>query len=204
MYYHRPDKIWILFLRAIALTINFLLRPLLILLLPLNSYFERKVSRRLQAEFEQEIRDAMPFLFLDLGAVVVENKGVPFPPPFDGAFVTLEVGALFIRFERGRGNLNVLLAQLNNQSNWRELDVLLGAIADPTHIQRWDIDSLVKVAFELRTHWEQIEQLLRAKQDSSVVVALAEFSKGEEAYRLAYQNELNRRLYDNNSGTGLE
>lgn len=189
------DKLVDLVIRAILETIILLMQPVVILLSPLTSYAGRVLARRDQADFEQAIRDEMPFLFLDLGARVVPNEGVDFPPSFDGAFITLEVGEMLIQFGRGRGDLNVRIAQLKTPTNWMDLEVLLGAIQDIDDIRRCSINSLTKAAFELRSHWDAIGSLLHPAQKANLDVALKDFARKEQIYLAALSKELNRTIY---------
>lgn len=197
MSYPRGSPIIEFVLRPILLLIIFLMRPLCILLSPITSFIEVRLARQDQQKFEQEIRNEMPFLFLDLGATVVPNEGVPFPPPLDGAFVTLRVGLLSIQFVRGRGDLSVRIATLHPRSDWLDLEVLIGAIKNSGEITRYPIGSLVTVASELRSNWQSITTLLHPDQKPNLDIALREFAKTEQIQLLAFERELNRRLYGN-------
>lgn len=83
------------------------------------------VSRKRQRRFASEIRRRLAFLFEEHGAEIIPNEGVPFPEPFDYATVTVAVGALLLRFVRGRGEFRVLVISKSGPRDWRDWKDLL-------------------------------------------------------------------------------
>ena len=73
-------------------------------------WLDRRIARKNQDRFAQDIRTHLSFLFTDHAAEVIPNEGVRFPPSFDGAYVTVAAEALLFRFVRGRGDFGVEVA----------------------------------------------------------------------------------------------
>ena len=168
--------------------------PVRLLLGPPLRILEKRLALKSQREFEQLIRRDAGFLFTRHRAAVVANEGVPFPPPFDGAFVTLRAEDLLIRFEQGRGDFNVRIASSESPHRWTDLDVLISAVATPEEVRRIELRSVFRAGLALQAHWEGLKLALHSKKASEVIL---EFEAREEMHRKAAEKELNRRLYGN-------
>jgi hypothetical protein len=73
-------------------------------------WLDKRMARQNEQRFAEDVRTHLPRLFSEHGAKVIPNEGVPFPPSFDGAYVTVAVGNLRLRFVRGRGDFSVKVA----------------------------------------------------------------------------------------------
>lgn len=83
------------------------------------------MAKKRQRQFASEIRQSLTFLFEEHGAEIIPNEGVPFPPPFDNALVTLAVDGLLLRFVRGHGEFRILVASRSDAQDWRDWKDLL-------------------------------------------------------------------------------
>jgi hypothetical protein len=70
--------------------------------------------------------------FSDHGAEIVPNVGTPFPPSFDGAYVTVVVGNVRLLFVRGRGDFSVNVASIFAPNDWEEFRLVADGVA------KWD------------------------------------------------------------------
>ena len=152
----------------------------------------KRSARKAQAEFESKIRRDAAALFDKHGAVVVPNEGVPFPPSFDYAFVTVRADGVLIRFLRGRGEFNVAVASLERPHEWTELELLIPAIETPDDVRRKSVADAWVASQVLDRHWDVLKKAL---QSDSTRKVLQDFREREETYRKAFERELNRRLY---------
>ncbi len=91
------------------------------------------MARQSEQRFAEDIRTYLAFLFSEHGAKVIPNQGVPFPPSFDGAYVTVAVGNLRLRFVRGRGDFSVRVASAFAPSNWEDFQLVADGIG------QWDM-----------------------------------------------------------------
>ena len=171
--------------------LEFVTFPLRLLFSPLR-LLDRPMARKEQAEFERKIRRDAEALFCKHGAEVVPNEGVPFPPPFDGAFVTVRADGMLIRFEEGRGDFNVRITSVERPQGWTDLELLLAAIETPDDVRRRGVATVFVAGRELDRHWDDLKQALRS---DSVQKTIREFLEREETYFKAYSRELNRHLY---------
>ena len=100
---------------------------------------DRRSARKQEDQLARDIHFALKFLFTDYGGRIVPNRGVPFPPGFDYAFVTVEVHDLLVRFCRGRGELGALVTPTSRPNDWRELTLVLDPLmSEPVHIREGD------------------------------------------------------------------
>jgi hypothetical protein len=174
----------------------FITFPVRLLLAPIFDSWNRQLALRYQAEFEEEIRKEVHFLFSGHHAVVVPNEGVPFPPSFDGAYVTLAVDKFFLRFERGRGDLTAGIASQAMPRTWYDLEVVLGAIRAPEDARRERLPFLSDVDVALRKDWEPLSEVFsRPSLPPEIESAVREITLREGVHCRAASIELNRRLY---------
>lgn len=101
---------------------GFILKPIGLLF----GLLDRPIARRNERQLRLDIAEAMPSLFSEYGGRVVPNEGVPFPPSFDYAFVTVAVGNFLIRFCRGRGELDLARRFRNSPSRFTRTRPCLG------------------------------------------------------------------------------
>jgi tRNA threonylcarbamoyladenosine biosynthesis protein TsaE len=88
------------------------------------------LARRYEKQLARDVHDAMPFLFDEFGGRIVPSLGVPFPPAFDYAFVTVAIENLLIRFCRGRGEFDLQIAAADAPRELRELGLLLDVLGE--------------------------------------------------------------------------
>ena len=119
-------------MNIVPFLVNYLIRPPLTvlgyLLEPVCALFgfsDKQIALRNQGKLEQDIRNSLSFLFDAENGRVVPNQGVPFPPAFDYAFVTVAVDDVIIRFCRGRGDLDIQVAPQNAPNDLHDLSVVL-------------------------------------------------------------------------------
>jgi hypothetical protein len=125
-------------------------------------WLDRRIARKNQDRFTQDVRTHLSFLFTDHGAEVIPNEGVRFPPSFDGAYVTVAAETLLFRFVRGRGDFGVEIASKFAPQNWEDLGLVLEAaerLKGPTGHQPayYRLESLGRV---LQPQFEQLKEAL--------------------------------------------
>jgi hypothetical protein len=124
------------------------------------SWLDRRVARQNQRQFEEDIRTNLAFLFNEYGAKVVPNEGVRFPPGFDGAFVTLGLGVVLLRFSRGRGDFDVKVSSVFAAGRWEDFRLIAEGVSE------WNLSatpkdhqySLESFGPLLRKHLPDLEQ----------------------------------------------
>ena len=126
-------------------------------------WFDKRLARQREQCFAQDIRTYLGFLFLEQGANVIPNEGVPFPPSFDGAYVTVTVavGDLRLRFVRGRGDFSVRVGSAFAPNDWEDFRLVADGVG------RWDMSkpgprNYTLETFEpiLRSRLEHLQQAL--------------------------------------------
>jgi hypothetical protein len=143
------------FLRPLAFFLNFLFAPIGWLLSPLWRRLEESAARQNQAQLEQDIRAAIPFLFREKGAAAVPNQGVSAPHIFDAAYVTVAAGPLLIRFFRIRGDLDIELASAESPNKYSHFESLLADFVDFRQLGL-PIVTLDQVGQLLQTYWPNL------------------------------------------------
>lgn len=94
------------------------------------------LARKRQQQLTEEIHRDLSFLFAENGAQVISEDGLPFPPKFDYAFVTLAVGNIQLRVARGRGDLSVSVASQQSPYDLHELSLLLMVSESSQNLRR--------------------------------------------------------------------
>jgi len=118
------------------------------------------MARQSEQRFAEDIRTYLAFLFSEHGAKVIPNQGVPFPPSFDGAYVTVAVGNLRLRFVRGRGDFSVRVASAFAPSNWEDFQL----VADD--IGQWDMSKPGPRYYTLETFEPVLRSRLEGLQEA--------------------------------------
>src|SRR6266705_3558193 len=92
-------------------------------------WLDKSAARKNQREFAEEIQTQLRFLFRDKEAKIVPNDpDVPFPPSFDGAYVTVETNTIRFQFIRGRGDFTARVSPLSAPTEWEGLELVLATI----------------------------------------------------------------------------
>ncbi len=143
------------FKRVLIFLLMVLVRPVLLVLGAVFKFFfgwmdGSSIARKNQQQFAQEIEGQLKFLFNDHGAKIVPNDpDVPFPPSFDGAYITIATDSVRFRFTQGRGDFLVEVAPLTAPMEWENLELVLATIPDlPIQVgQRdfWYLRTLAKI-----------------------------------------------------------
>ncbi len=93
-------------------------------------WMDKRAAKVNVQRFADEIRINLSFLFTEHGAHIIPNEGVPFPPSFDGAYVTLSVGPIRLRFCRGRGDFSVMVASEFAPQQWEDFRLVAEGISE--------------------------------------------------------------------------
>jgi|SRR5271165_738982 len=125
-------------------------------------WLDRRIARKNQERFAQDVRTHLSFLFTDHAAQVISNEGVRFPPGFDGAYVTVAAETLLFRFARERGDFGVEVASKLAPKNWEDLGLIIEAaerLKGPTEHQPayYRLESLGRI---LQPQFEQLKEAL--------------------------------------------
>lgn len=116
-------------------------------------WLDKRGARQNEQRFAEDIRRYLPFLFVERGAEIIPNEGTPFPPGFDGAYVTVAVGNLRLMFVRGRGDFSVSVASAFAPNDWEEFRLVADGIS------RWDASQSGPQYYTLET----FEPILRSR-----------------------------------------
>src|SRR5450631_35044 len=150
----RPPGLWV------RITIATLRPPLLVLGFVFGNLYklcfgwlDKRVAKQNEQRFAQDIRTYLAFLFSEHGAKVIPNEGVPFPPGFDGAYVTVAVGNLRLMFIRGRGDFSVRVASAFAPNDWEDFQLVADGIG------QWDMSKVGPRYYTLET----FEHVLRSR-----------------------------------------
>jgi hypothetical protein len=125
-------------------------------------WLDRRIARKNQDRFAQDVRTHLSFLFTDHAAQVIPNEGVRFPPAFDGAYVTVAAETLLFRFARGRGDFGVEVASKFAPTTWEDLGLVIeaaGRLKGPAEHQPayYRLESLSRI---LQPQFEQLKGAL--------------------------------------------
>ncbi len=118
-------------------------------------WLDTSLARQHEERFREEIRIQLRFLFDDHAARVIANEGCPFPPTFDGAYVTVAVEPLLLRFVRGRGDFSVSVASSFAPQRWLDFQLVADGIA------QWSLTEPRPRAYSL----EDFASMLRPRLD---------------------------------------
>ena len=116
-------------------------------------WLDKRIARQNEQRFAEDVRTHLPRLFSEHGAKVIPNEGVPFPPSFDGAYVTVAVGNLRLRFVRGRGDFSVKVASAFAPNDWEDFQLVADGIG------QWDTSKSRPGYYTLET----FEPVLRSR-----------------------------------------
>jgi hypothetical protein len=119
------------------------------------SWLDGRMARKNEQRFAEDIRACLTFLFSEHGAKIIPNEGVSFPPSFDGAYVTVAVDNLRLRFVRGRGDFSVRVASAFSPNDWEDFRLVADGIA------QWDMSKPEPRYYTL----EAFEPVLRSRLD---------------------------------------
>jgi hypothetical protein len=108
-------------------------------------WLDRRVARQNEQRFADDIRNHLSFLFTEYRAQIIPNEDTRFPPGFDVAYVTVAVGALRLRFGRGRGEFWVSVATEFAPHDWEDFRL----VAD--NIGIWDTSQPRPDSYSLET-----------------------------------------------------
>jgi hypothetical protein len=137
----------------------------------------------------------MPFLSQEQHARIIPNEGVPFPPGFDYAFVTLEVENMLIRFCRGRGELDVYVGSRTRPGDLHELGLVLGLLDKQCDVKRWGILDVWHAATVLESNIDLLKRAFGgAAPDEALMRGLAQVARSDQIAIREAEWEINKRL----------
>ncbi len=136
----------------------------------------------------------MPFLFDEYDARIIPDQRVLFPPGFDYAIITLEIGDLLFRFICGRGDLDIEVASKNTPQEWHDVLLVIRAIEDPDDMRSTSFIFLRDAAVVLRKKIPLIQEAFSAPRFTEIKQHLANHAKSARAVAKQLENEINRRL----------
>jgi hypothetical protein len=171
--------------------LRFILKPMGLLL----GLLDRLLARREERKLRLDIAEAMPFLFQELHARVIPNEGVPFPPGFDYAFVTVETENMLIRFCRGRGEFDVHVGSRTRPRDFHKLGLVLSLLDKQREANRSGIVDVQQAAQILETHIDLLRRALGGEAaDETLVCALAQVAASDRIAMREAEWEINKQL----------
>ena len=121
---------------------------------------QRIAQRPNEQRFADDIRSHLSFLFTEHAAQIIPNQGTPFPPSFDGAYVTVAVGAVQLRFVRGRGDFSVSVASEFAPQHWEDVRLVADDIGE------WDTSKSRRYSYSLETFDSVLRPRLAGLQEA--------------------------------------
>jgi hypothetical protein len=176
--------------RPPLLLLGFILKPVGLLL----GILDRPLARRDERKLRRDIAEAMPFLFKERQGRIVSNEGVPFPPSFDYAFVTVQVENLFTRFCRGRGELDLHIGCTQQPRDLHELGLVLSLLDEHGGYQRWGIANLGQAGRTLESKMDLLTRAFGKGMDKDLARRLREVALDDRIAIREAEWEINRRL----------
>jgi hypothetical protein len=155
---------------------------------------DRRIARRNQARLAQEIQTELPFLFGAHRGNIVPNQGVPFPPGFDYAFVTVAVDDILVRFCRGRGELGVHIASKLTPNEWHEVSLLLNLIEKKENLERSGVLDLRDASRLIEPYIDQLKKAFLERPGSDLRQRLAAVYADDRVAIREAEWEINKRL----------
>jgi hypothetical protein len=116
-------------------------------------WLDGRAAKQNEERFAQDIHTYLVFLFSEHGAKIIPNEGVPFPPGMGGAYVTLAVGNLRLRFVRGRGDFSVSVASAFAPNDWEDFRLVADGVS------QWNVSQSGPRYYTLET----FEPILRSR-----------------------------------------
>ncbi len=184
---------WILIniVRPPLLLLKFLLTPVDRLLF---GWVDTWLARRNERRLNRDIVDAMPFLFAEHRGRVISNQGVPFPPGFDYAFVSVASDNLLIRFMRGRDELDVSVASAGAPNDWYELSLVLSLLGGSCACERGSIRDLRYASRVLESQLGQLKSVFAGDAYEDLRRRLGDAYRGDRVAMREAEWDINRRL----------
>lgn len=156
---------------------------------------DRRLALRHQRQLAQDICDEMPFLFNEYGGKIIPNQGVPFPPGFDYAVVTMAISELRFRFVRGRGDLDVYVSSTHEPEVWRNVLLVISSVEGPDDLRYSAFISLRDAADVLRKKMPLVQEAFSSSRYPLTKLILDNHREYEKAVLKQLQNDINHRLY---------
>jgi hypothetical protein len=156
-------------------------------------WLDKLIVRRSNKQFSADIRTYLAFLFERYRARVLPNDREP-PPSFDWALVTVSINNVILQFFRDRGTVTVRVTPSASPYASYELLTLLNAM--DMEVARRPFDHLIDIEPLLRRHIEDIQNAFSQENYPHISEQLASIARHDEAIRLQWERDLNRRLYD--------
>ena len=160
-------------------------------------WLDKRVATENQKRLTTDIKIAMRLLFTESNAQFVPNEGVPFPPGFDAAFVTVAFDSFLLRFCRAKGELGVHVAPLFARSDWHELSLVLSAIKGDDEPSRKEFRDLAEVSSELRLKLGAIAELFSVNRFPALKQQLESVYTRDRILRKEAEAKLNAWTYPN-------
>lgn len=156
----------------------------------LNRYFARREMENL----EHDVRNELPFLFNEHEGHIVPTPNVPFPPGFDYAFVTVEVGSLRIRFCRGRGELDVAVGASSKPHDLYDLPLVLSLMDEAEEPDRGSVVDFRHASRLLRAGLSRLEGALGGSADGRLLQRLQHVAARDRIAIKEAEWEINKQL----------
>lgn len=137
-----PDRLVLAVLRPPLLVLGFVFGNFYKLCF---GWLDRRLARQNEQRFADDIRSHLAFLFAEHSGKIIPNQGTPFPPSFDGAYVTVAVGELRLRFVRGRGDFGVFVASEFAPQHWEDFRLVADDVGE------WDTSHPRSFSYSLDT-----------------------------------------------------
>jgi hypothetical protein len=94
----------------------------------LFGWYGKRLARRAQREFAQEVQEQMSFLFSDYDAQIVSKPEIKGRSDIDWPSVTLSADGMLFEFLLWRGDLSASVAPIHKPNDWDNLLLVLSLI----------------------------------------------------------------------------
>ena len=157
---------------------------------------DKQLARKHEQQLAADIRLAFGAFFGKHAIRIIPNQGVPFPPGFDYAYVTVTLENFLLRFIPGRGELGVLIAPAFAPMDWHDLSLVLDVAKAEDDLQRMEFRDVWHAARSLQPHLQAVTELFTQDRFADVKHRLDREVYTYERFAIRqWETETNARLY---------
>ena len=183
---------WVSLIRGPLVLLRAILSPLYTLLF---GWLDKRLAKQNEERLAKDISLALRFLFMEGRGRIIPNEGVPFPPGFDYAFVTVARDNLLFRFTRGRGELSVNVAPTFLPTEWHSLSLVLEVLTGQSDPQRTNFTDFWAVSRALEPQMALLTESFSPNSFDDLKRRLERVYRHERNVTRQVEFEINSRLY---------
>lgn len=159
----------------------------------LFGWYDKRLAKRAQQEFVQDVRDQLSFLFSDYDAQIVSELEIKRLSDIDWPSVTLSANGMLFKFLLWRGELSASVAPKQNPNDWDNLLLALSLLDES--VKRDAGGDLFHLAQLLKPRMGLLSQAFAENEYAATKQRLSEAHKYDRFVTRQWETEINRRLY---------